>query len=363
MGKGTISVLALFLAGCASSGSSERGERRTSVQPGPAQTMRLHVIDVGQGDAILVEFPCAAMLVDTGAERNDELDGVAALTTYLREFFERRHDLRKTLALLVITHPHLDHTSGIRALTEAGYTIQNVVTNGQTHGSGGPDQRWLLETWLPEHAATRSRTIALSDLPPTAGLHDAIVDPIACPGVDPRIQALWGRVPQNPGWPAEAYKTGNNHSVVLRIDFGRASILLTGDLQEQGLKSLLSRYEGTGLLDVDVYKVGHHGSHNATTKPFLHGMSPDLAVVSMGSPKRHLPDTAWAYGHPRKAVIEMLSAAVAKTRSPAATVPVALGVKRFESMRMVKAVYGTGWDGTVTVELRTDGTNRVMLRW
>jgi len=92
-------------------------------------------------------------------------------------------------------------------------------------------------------------------------------------------------------------------------------------------------------------------------------MTPDIAVLSMGPSKRHLPDTAWAYGHPRRAVVEMLSAAVAKTRSPVAVVPVAAGVKRFTPIRMDKAVYGTGWDGTVMVELRTDGTNRVMLRW
>ena len=56
-------------------------------------TMRLHFIDVGQGDATLVEFPCGAMLVDTGAEQNAEFDGVAQLESYLEAFFARRTDL------------------------------------------------------------------------------------------------------------------------------------------------------------------------------------------------------------------------------------------------------------------------------
>ncbi len=58
-------------------------------------------------------MPCAAVLIDTGGELNPSFDGVAALRDYLDAFFARPGDLGGTLDLLVITHPHIDHTRGV----------------------------------------------------------------------------------------------------------------------------------------------------------------------------------------------------------------------------------------------------------
>src|SRR5262245_63399116 len=80
---------------------------------GAPDAMRVHVIDVGQGAATLVEFPCAAILIDTGGERfpadpwlTAQFDSTARLMSYLRKFFAGRPDLKNQLALLVLTHPH-----------------------------------------------------------------------------------------------------------------------------------------------------------------------------------------------------------------------------------------------------------------
>jgi len=59
--------------------------------------MRAHFINVGQADSTLLEFPCGAILVDTGAELNDDFDGVAALQAYLEAFFANRTDLKGRL--------------------------------------------------------------------------------------------------------------------------------------------------------------------------------------------------------------------------------------------------------------------------
>src|SRR4051795_12193375 len=75
--------------------------------------MRVHYIDVGQAASTLLEFPCGAILIDTGAQ--DEAH-VEALKTYMKEFFARRGDLQNTLSALVISHPHLDHTMGVEAI-------------------------------------------------------------------------------------------------------------------------------------------------------------------------------------------------------------------------------------------------------
>src|SRR5258708_7535315 len=77
-----------------------------------SQTMRAHFIDVGQGASTLIEFPCAAIMVDTGGEKNAEFNSDDELVAYLDSFFARRTDLNKTLHLLVLTHAHVDHTHG-----------------------------------------------------------------------------------------------------------------------------------------------------------------------------------------------------------------------------------------------------------
>src|ERR1700722_18926821 len=74
--------------------------------PAWAQSMRLHFIDVGQGASTLIEFPCAAVLVDTGGESNDEFDSTKALTTYLDSFFAQHPAFHNTFASLILTHPH-----------------------------------------------------------------------------------------------------------------------------------------------------------------------------------------------------------------------------------------------------------------
>ena len=324
--------------------------------PLPAQTMRMHVIDVGQGDAILLEFPCAAALVDTGGEKNTLFDSTGALLAYLDAFFERRTDLARTLKLLVISHPHIDHTRGIPALLER-YKVENVVDNGEESSSGQDQVRAL-------HAAIKERglkhhAVQLAEIPPRGLLSNGIIDPIACKDVDPRLRVAWGSVAEDPGWGKgrfgkRPFDNQNNHSVVVRVDFGKASALLTGDLEEQAIGALVARYRGSGLLDVDVYKVGHHGSWNGTTEDLLAAMTPQVAVISSGAPERRLAWTAWKFGHPRASTVDLLRRFVRRPREPIKAL-VADGVEDFAERDLDVAVYGTPWDGTVIVELSSDG--------
>ena len=81
---------------------------------GEDQVMVAHYIDVGQGLWVLLEFPCGADLIDTGAQDDEHVEYLAG---YLRDFFASRKDLNNTLNTLFITHPHVDHTKGISAVT------------------------------------------------------------------------------------------------------------------------------------------------------------------------------------------------------------------------------------------------------
>src|SRR6266849_463774 len=81
--------------------------------PSSTPTLRAHFIDVGQGAATLVEFPCAAVLIDTGGEENGDFNSTVALMDYLDTFFNGRVDLNRTLHSIILTHPHVDHTRGV----------------------------------------------------------------------------------------------------------------------------------------------------------------------------------------------------------------------------------------------------------
>jgi competence ComEA-like helix-hairpin-helix protein len=332
----------------------------TYVTPAFAQEMRLHFIDVGQGNSTIVEFPCAAMLIDTGGETNGDFDSSDALVSYLDDFFKSRPDLNKTFASLILTHAHIDHTRGVKEVLSR-YKVLNAVTNGHESGSGKFGQIALHkkvaegeETSDPSDDIGYTAAI-VDDIPPNKGLTDANIDPIKCDNVDPKVTVLWGATTRNSEWSAADLKNENNHSVVIRIDFGKSSALFTGDLEEAAIPDFVLHYKNSKLLNADVYEVGHHGSHNGTTEELLRAMKPHIAVISMGDSSRQAMWTAWAYGHPRRVTINLLQQFVQDT-APARNLLVADGAKKFRRAKFTRAIYGTGWEGSIVLEADTNGS-------
>jgi competence protein ComEC len=347
-------VLVVALAACG-------GAAVRPTPEAPAPTMRAHFIDVGQGDATLLEFPCGAALIDTGGELNDSFDSVAALRRTLDTFFARRTDLGGTLDLLVLTHPHLDHVRGVPMILER-YKVKNVIDDGLERSSGAA-QVLALHDWLRHHPEVRHEDIHAERARP-AGLTDDIIDPIRCPEVDPAIRVLWGQVAADPGWAPDhrgqnPFVNENNHSVVVRVDFGRASFLFPGDLEEAAIGDLVHDHEHDGLLDVDVYKVGHHGSRNGTTAAEVALMTPRIAIISAGPTSRHAEYSAWEFGHPHRLVAKLLEEGVSERHAPR---EVLVGERReeFTPMTLGAAIYATGWDGTIVLEATTRGEIRVL---
>jgi competence protein ComEC len=350
-------VLGLALVGCA--GPSQSPDTSAAQAPAPEgvvapaahSTMLVHFIDVGQGAATLFEFADGAVLVDTGGEENRFVHSDALLQTYLDAFFARRADLHGHLASVILTHPHLDHTHGVHVVIEH-YAPGNVVTNGQTYGSGSAQQNELIH-WAADHHDVGYEAVALDHIPPR-GLTDAVIDPVHGAGVDPVLTVLWGQVASDPGWGAKDFKNNNNHSVVVRVDFGKASVLVTGDLEEPAIRDILKRYQGTRLLDADIYEVGHHGSINGTIPEFVDAVTPSYAVIECGRPDHEAQFCAWAFGHPRAEVVEMLQQRIPTPR-PEIQVQVGLHAKTFEARTVSKAIYATRWDGNVVLEVSADG--------
>jgi beta-lactamase superfamily II metal-dependent hydrolase len=286
--------------------------------------------------------------------------------SYLDAFFARRTDLGGRLAAIFVTHTHIDHNASLDKIA-AKYLVGGYIYNGVARGSGRVNARWMLAHARDTSPAVAFRAVSEGDVEAagTAGLTDSVIDPIACPAIDPHIRVLAGGRELPDGtefrpsdWGDEDMDNGNNHSLVIRVDFGKTSFLFPGDLEGAGISDLMSRYAGTTMLDADVLEVSHHGAANGTTAAFLAAVSPQIAVISMGPYTIQQKWTAWAYGHPRKVTTDLLYAAVTAKRS-SKSVMVATKTKTFVSFSMDHAIYSTGWDGTIAV--KADATGRVQV--
>ncbi len=319
---------------------------------GARTQMRVHMINVGQGCATLVEFPCAAILIDAGGESNTLYNYSEGLKTYLDEFFARRTDLNNTLECIYLTHPHKDHTLGVPILLQPPYKIRNVVTDGLERGSGKPGQV-KLHNFVQDADGSENeigfeavRTYEILG----NGFTNETIDPVDCDGTNPVINMLWGSPTTKPaGWSVSAFDNENNHSLVIRIEYGTSSLLITGDLEDIAQTTIVNKYSASNLLDADVYIVGHHGSKNGSSQTLLNKVTPKMALIGVGDPARETSWTAWAYGHPNKGILDRLQAKLTGTRIPV-TVMAGTGAKTFVNYDITKAIYATAWDDHVILE-------------
>ncbi len=232
---------------------------------------RLHitVLDVGQGDAILLQGPNGGRaLVDTGPDP----DRLIALLDQRIPAWDRRLDL------VVLTHPHEDHVAGLAAVMDR-YRITEIAEPGMV-GPGPGDaayRRRLAES------GRQSRVLAAGDTLSLDGM---------------RMEVHWPLPGTVPLRPADSGTGINNVSIVLDVRFGARRMILAGDVEEQIDPQLLAAgiaRDGGGL---DVLKVAHHGSRTATTDAFVEQLKPRIAVVSAGSGN--------PYGHPSPVTVARL---------------------------------------------------------
>src|SRR3990170_1007822 len=241
----------------------------------PDGRLRLTVLDIGQGDAILLEGDRGSrLLVDSGPDP----DRLLALLDARLPPWDRRIDL------VVLTHPHEDHAAGL-ALLLARYRVDAVAEPGMR----GPG---------PGYAAYRAALASLG----WVSRRLAAGDHLALDGAT--IDVRW---PPRDSVPAEPPDSGtgiNNVSLVLDVRFGARRLLLTGDVEEE----IDPRLIADGVADgrrLDVLKVAHHGSRTSSTEAFLDALRPRVAIVSAGAGN--------PYGHPTAQALDRLRAAGART--------------------------------------------------
>jgi competence protein ComEC len=239
----------------------------------PHDVLRVTFIDVGQGDAALVDLPDGtAILIDGGGLVGSPIDvGERAVGAVLAA---RR---RKELAAVVLSHPHPDHFLGLGSAL-AGRHVSSFWDTGQgeAEGTGGP-----YASLLADLRAHRVPVFGPADLCGSHALGGATVEVLApCP------------VPV-------ADRGANDNSFVVRIRYGERAVLFMGDAEHEEERELVERWGGA--LRADVLKVGHHGSRTSSSPRLLEAVAPMLAVISCGVRNR--------FGHPHAPTLEALARA------------------------------------------------------
>ncbi|WP_245512120.1 MULTISPECIES: MBL fold metallo-hydrolase [unclassified Mesorhizobium] len=315
-----------------------------------ASIMRVHYVFVGQGAGAVVELPCGIAVIDLGGEYGSgdgKVDGGALFVDYLKNFFAKNPQYNNTIDTLILSHPHADHINGSDELKTSGLAVRAIVDNGQTNNSGTLGRQSAFRQWVKDQGGQYA-AVELARQTTATGVTNAAIDPFACA----TISAFWGGA--NELLSRSGYENPNNHSVVVRIDFGQASFLFLGDLQHEGAADLLAQYEeNLGVFDVDVFQVSHHGADGDTTDDLLNVLSPRIAIISMGTKASTGSPSAWQYGHPRLTTLKILQeepVIVTDERNPAGHFWGAPAQKSdFKNVDISRAVFGTGWEGTIIV--------------
>ncbi|OGF24185.1 hypothetical protein A3H66_00800 [Candidatus Falkowbacteria bacterium RIFCSPLOWO2_02_FULL_45_21] len=224
--------------------------------------LEIDFLDVGQGDAILIKTPAGQnILVDGGPDK-----------TVIKRLSQNLPWWDKRIDLMVLTHPHDDHVTGLNDVLKR-YQVKKVLYTGATHNA----PNYL--AWL---RLVRDKKVPLTiiDKEQTIDLGQGV-----------RLEILY----PNQSLAGQTLADLNQSSIVARLAYGRNKFLLTGDAGEEAEKKLI---DSGADLKADVLKVGHHGSEYSTTLGFLEKIKPALAVIEVGRDNQ--------FGHPNLRIIKRL---------------------------------------------------------
>lgn len=237
--------------------SGRAGAAQATGNTGIAQAGTLTVtwLDVGQGDAAVIQCGGQSMLIDGGKPEK---------SSYIYAWLQQ-HGL-SYLDVIVATHVDADHIGGLSGALN--YASVGTAYCPETTGTTETFQSFV------KYLAQRGKQITV----PTAG------ETFALGGA--QIQILG---------PLHRAEDSNDNSIVLKVSFGATSFLFTGDAERAEEQDLLN--SGVNLQST-VLKVGHHGSDTSTSYPFLRAVAPQYAVISVGAGN--------SYGHPTEAVLSRL---------------------------------------------------------
>ena len=227
----------------------------SSVTHNAKNNVEIHFIDTGNSDSILIKDGAKAMLID-GGDVDDDKDLVSYIQAQGVTEFE----------YVVASHPHADHIGGLDSVIKT-FPIQYLfVANGD--------------------AETKTYREFIN-----AAMDKGLKPSVPLEGKQFKLENSYFEVFNTNGG-----STTNDQSLVLRFTNGEDTLLFTGDAEAETEEEILDQ-----MTDVDLLKVGHHGSHSSTTDAFLEKVNPEYAVILVGSGNK--------YGHPHLETVQKLEKA------------------------------------------------------
>lgn len=251
-------ALALGLAACDAGAviqPPQNGGSIATAQPSDGQAFQMHFIDVGQALSVLVECDGQFMLYDGG-----NVDDGSLVVSYLQ------NQGVEELQYVFCSHAHEDHVGGLAAAL--AYFPANHVYSPVTEADTKCFQDFVKYTQQQ-------------------GLQVEV----------PAVGTVWplGSATVTLLGPVKQYDETNDTSLVLRIDYGSTSFLLTGDMESDAERDLV---ESGANLKADVLQVGHHGSSTSSSYIFLNAVLPEMGIISCGVNNK--------YGHPHEETLSIL---------------------------------------------------------
>lgn len=230
-------------------------------EPEEKRELKIHIINVGQGDSIFIQAPDRTILIDAGEEGYGP-----TVMGYLDELGVDSIDV------MIATHPHSDH------IGDMDYVIKHLKKVGVLYMSKIPDSVMpttrcyenLLQAAIDKGTAVKTAKIGVS----------------LKLGEDCKLTFIG---------PVEPFEDYNNNSLVCRIVFEDNAFLFGGDSSEDAEKLLLEK--GTDI-SCDYMHIAHHGSSGSTTNAYLDAVSPQYATISCGKDN--------SYGHPHNEILKKL---------------------------------------------------------
>lgn len=220
--------------------------------------LKVHFIDVGQGDSILITINNKSLLIDSGPKEN----------RYKLLNFLKSQNI-KTIDYAIATHPHEDHIGNMDKII-SDFNLKSFYAPKVTHTSKSFEK--MIEALLDKNLKINIIKPGILNL----NLDDNITIEVLSPN-------------------KSFYDNLNNYSPIIKLSYKNTSFMFTGDAEKEVEEEVL---KSNSILESNVLKLGHHGSKTSTTEEFLHAVNPSIAIISCGKDNK--------YNHPSSQVKSLL---------------------------------------------------------
>jgi len=222
--------------------------------------LSVYYLDIGQGDSVLVRTPDRKYMIIDGGPDNTILGEIGEILP----FWVRKIDI------VIVTHPDTDHIGGLVDFISR-YDVDTIIFNDIVFNSV-----------LFREFKIRIQEYEISTIHPVAGNELQL-------GCCVKLDVLW------PDSLEQAEKLGSNDSsVTVILNYGEVSMFMGGDLPIEYEEDAVENEN----IDVDILKLGHHGSRTSTSEKFLAKIKPEVAIISCGADNK--------FGHPHQEVIDIV---------------------------------------------------------